>query len=171
MQLQQVIKDRFSVRNFKNSPVEPEKLKVILEAGRLAPSAVNFQPCDFIVVQQPENLKKIQEIYPREWITTAPVVIIACSNHSTSWKRRSDGKDYADVDISIAVDHMILQATEIGLGSCWVCNFDVKKCSELFHIPSEIEPVVLIPLGYSGISVAPEKRRKPLEEITHWETF
>ena len=170
MHLEQVIKKRFSVRNFKNSPVEPEKLKLILEAGRLAPSAVNFQPCDFIVVQQPENLKKIQEIYPREWISTAPVVIIACSNHKKSWKRKSDGKDFADVDISIAVDHMILQAAEIGLGSCWVCNFDVKKCSELFHIPGEIEPVVLIPLGYSAVS-APEKKRKPLEEITHLETF
>ena len=170
MNFQELIKGRFSVRNFKNTPVEAEKLNMILDAGRLAPSAVNFQPWHFIVIQQTENLKKIKEIYPREWITTAPVVIVACSDHSASWKRRSDGKDFADVDIAIAVDHMILQATDIGLGTCWVCNFDSKKCSEMFQIPEHIEPVVILPLGYPDVS-APLKKRKSMEEITHWETF
>ena len=170
MNLHQIIEKRFSVRNFSNTPVEPEKLNLVLDAGRLAPSAVNFQPWHFIVVQLAENLKKIHEIYPREWIETAPVVIIACSDHSQSWKRKSDGKDSADIDISIAVDHMTLQATELGLGTCWVCNFDSKKCSELFNIPEHIEPVVVLPIGYPVV-FAPEKRRKPLEEIMHWETF
>ncbi|QGY47127.1 nitroreductase [Maribellus comscasis] len=170
MEFQNLIKNRFSVRSFKNTAIEPAKINMILEAGRLAPSAVNFQPWHFIVVQQTENLKKIKAIYPREWITSAPVLIIACSDHSKSWKRRLDGKDSADIDISIAVDHMTLQAVEIGLGTCWVCNFDAKKCSELFNIPEHIEPVVILPLGYPDIS-APEKKRKPLEEITHWETF
>jgi nitroreductase len=170
MEIHQLIKKRFSVRNFKNKPVEAEKINQVLDAGRLAPSAVNFQPWHFIVVRQPENLGKMKEIYPREWITTAPVVIIACSDHSKSWKRKSDGKDSADIDISIAVDHMTLQAAETGLGTCWVCNFDAKKCSELFNIPDFIEPVVIVPLGYPDVSV-PEKKRKSLEEITHWETF
>ncbi len=170
MNLHQIIVKRFSVRNFSSTPVEPEKLNLVLDAGRLAPSAVNFQPWHFIVIQQADNLKKIHDIYPREWITTAPIVIIACSDHSQSWKRKSDGKDSADIDISIAVDHMTLQATEIGLGTCWVCNFDSKKCSELFNIPKHIEPVVILPLGYPMV-LAPEKKRKSLEEIIHWETF
>ena len=170
MKFQNLIKSRFSVRKFKNTSVEKEKINLVLDAGRLAPSAVNFQPWHFIVIREPENLKKIKEIYPREWITTAPVVIIASSDHSKSWKRKSDGKDFADVDISIAVDHMTLQAAEIGLGTCWVCNFDVKKCSDLFRIPEHIEPTVVLPLGYPDIT-APEKKRMSLQEITHWESF
>lgn len=170
MDLSQLIKKRFSVRNYRNTAVEKEKLEQVLEAGRLAPSAVNFQPWHFIVVQEPNNLKKVYEIYPREWITSAPAVIIACSDHSQSWKRKSDGKDSADIDISIAVDHMTLQATEIGLGTCWVCNFDSKKCSVLFNIPDHIEPVVVLPIGYPAV-FAPEKKRKLLGEITHWEKF
>ncbi len=170
MDFQQIIKKRFSVRNFKDTPVEPEKLNQVLEAGRLAPSAVNFQPWHFIVVQQAENLEKIKDVYHREWIATAPAVIIACSDRSKSWKRKFDGKDSADIDVSIAVDHMALQATEIGLGTCWVCNFDSRKCSELFQIPEHIEPVVVLPIGYPDATI-PEKKRKPLGEITHWEAF
>lgn len=170
MEFHNLIKNRFSVRKFKNTAVEKEKLDLVLDAGRLAPSAANFQPWHFIVIREAENLKKIIEIYPRVWITTAPIVIIACSDHSKSWKRKADEKDSADIDISIAVDHMTLQATDIGLGTCWVCNFDAKKCSELFHIPVHIEPVVLLPLGYPDIS-APDKKRKSLQEITHWESF
>lgn len=170
MKLHDIINERFSVRKFKNTTVEHGKILQILEAARLAPSAVNFQPCHFVVIQKPESLEKIHSVYSREWIQSAPVVIIACSDHSQSWKRRSDGKDSADIDISIAVDHMTLQATELGLGTCWVCNFDAEKCSTLFNIPTHIEPVVILPLGYPNIS-QPIKKRKSLEEITHWEEF
>lgn len=170
MDVKNVIERRFSVRKFKNIAIEEEKLPQILEAARLAPSAVNFQPWHFIVVQQPENIEKIYEVYPREWIKSAPVVIIACSDPTRSWKRGSDGKDYADIDIAIAVDHIILQATELGLGTCWVCNFNPAKCAELFNIPKQLEPAVLIPLGYPDIA-PPLKKRKTLDEIVHWEKF
>jgi len=170
MDVKNAIGSRFSVRKFKNIPVEHEKLNQILEAARLTPSAVNFQPWHFIVVQQPENLKKIYEIYPREWIKSAPLVFVACSDPSKAWIRNSDGKNSADIDIAIAVDHIILQATELGLGTCWVCNFKVNVCSELFEIPAPLEPVVLIPLGYPDID-PPVKKRKPLEKIVHWEKF
>lgn len=170
MSLDEIIKNRFSVRKFKSKTVEQEKLLQVLEAGRLAPSAVNFQPWHFIVILETANLQKIQAVYPREWFKTAPVVIIACSDHSQSWKRGYDQKDSADIDISIAVDHLILKATELELGTCWVCNFDRKRCSEEFQIPPHIEPVVLIPLGYPDCQ-APEKKRKNLNEIVHWENF
>ncbi len=115
-------------------------------------------------------MSKIEKIYPRGWIKTAPLVIIACSDNSQSWKRGSDQKDSADIDIAIAVDHITLQATELGLGTCWVCNFDAKSCTQLFNLPQHVEPVVLIPLGYPDIS-APLKKRKELAEIVHWEEF
>ena len=170
MNVKNAIEGRFSVRKFKNIPVEHEKLNQILEAARLAPSAVNYQPWHFIVVQQPKNINNIYKVYPREWIKTAPAVIIACSDQTRSWKRSSDGKDSADIDIAIAVDHITLQATELELGTCWVCNFNVMKCAELFNIPAHLEPAVLIPLGYPDIN-PPVKKRKALEEIVHWEKF
>ena len=141
-----------------------------MEAAHLAPSAVNYQPWHFIVIQQPENLKRVYDIYPREWIKSAPLVIIACSEPSKAWTRNSDGKNSSDIDIAIAVDHLILQSTNLDLGTCWVCNFNINLCSEIFGIPSHIEPVVLIPVGYPDID-PPAKKRKPLEEIVHWESF
>jgi len=170
MQFSELISERFSVRSYKNIPVEREKLMQVLDAARVAPSAVNYQPWHFVVIEKPENIEKIKLVYPREWISTAPVVIIACSDRTQSWKRKTDGKDSSDIDISIAVDHMTLQATELGLGTCWVCNFDVQKCSELFLIPKEIEPVVLVPLGYPAVE-KPQKKRKSMGEIVHWEKF
>ncbi|MCY1723239.1 nitroreductase family protein [Prolixibacteraceae bacterium Z1-6] len=166
----QLAKSRFSVRKYKTTPVEDDKLLKVLEAGQVAPSAVNFQPWHFIVVTETETLEKIHQTYQRDWIKKAPVIIVAGADHSQSWKRSSDGKDSADIDIAIAVDHMTLMATELGLGTCWVCNFSVKKCSEVLKLPSHIEPCVLIPLGYPDIENAP-KKRKSLSEFVHLNTF
>ena len=170
MEFLQLVNSRFSVRKYKSTPVEREKLLKILEAGRLAPSAVNFQPWHFIVIDDKKVLEEIHQVYKRDWLNEAPVIIIACSDHRQSWKRNSDGKDYADIDISIAVDHMTLQATELGLGTCWVCNFDVEKCAQALELPEYIEPVVILPLGYPKIAT-PLKKRKPLSEIVHLNTF
>jgi nitroreductase len=171
MRFSQLITRRYSVRNYKSMPVESEKLEQVLEAARLAPSAVNFQPWHFIVVTQPENLAKIHLTYHREWFRTAPVIIIACADHSLSWKRNIDGKDSAEIDVAIAVDHITLQAADLGLGTCWVCNFDTQRCAEALKLPGHIEPIAMIPLGYPESEEIPKKRRKLLEEIIHWEKF
>lgn len=170
MEFKELINKRFSVRKYKSIAVEKNKLIEVIEAGRLAPSAVNFQPWHFIVVQDPRNLEKVHSVYRREWIRSAPAIIVVCGNHHLSWKRGNDGKDFADIDVAITVDHMTLRAAEMGLGTCWVCNFDAKRCSEIFQLPRHIEPVVLLPLGYPDEDVK-EKNRKPLEEIVHWEKF
>jgi nitroreductase len=164
---------RYSVRDFLDKPVEEEKLKSVLEAGRIAPSAANYQPWHFIVIRDRETITKVGEAYPRKWFVEAPVVIIVCGDHDKSWKR-GDGKDFADVDIAITVDHMTLAAAESGLGTCWVCNFDEKKVSRIFNLPAAIEPIVLLPLGYPGESTDPSSRhnvRKDLDSIVHWEKF
>lgn len=171
MKFSQLITHRYSARDFDSTPVEKQKLEKVLEAARLAPSAVNFQPWHFLVVQDPVNLEKMFSFYQRDWIRKAPVIILACADHSQSWKRGSDGKDFADVDIAIAVDHMTLQAAELGLGTCWVCNFNAQKCAETLRLPLHIEPLVMLPLGYPAGDEIPEKNRKSAEEIIHWEKF
>ncbi|MFV0591621.1 MAG: nitroreductase family protein [Draconibacterium sp.] len=169
MELSDAIQHRFSVRKFKEVPVERTKLLQILEAGRLAPSAVNYQPWHFIVVEK-EKRKELSRVYRAHWILQAPVVLIICADHSQSWKRGSDGKDSSDIDAAIAIDHMTLTATSLGLGTCWVCNFDVQRCMEILKLPGNIEPVALIPLGYPDID-APVKKRKSLDEIVHHNVF
>lgn len=170
MDFLELARSRFSVRKYKNRPVEEEKLLKVLEAGRLAPSAVNFQPWHFIVIRGKSNLEKIYSVYDRAWIREAPVVIAICADHSQSWKRKQDGKDHADIDIAIAADHMTLMAADLGLGTCWVCNFDVDKCTDVLGLPPGVEPAVLLPLGYPDID-RPEKKRKPLVEVTHSEKY
>ena len=170
MEFDKLIRQRFSVRSYTNRKVEKDVILQILEAARMAPSAVNFQPWHFIVISEPGNLHDFQEVYPRTWFREAPICIVVCADHSKSWKRRSDGKDFADIDIAIAVDHLILKATELGLGTCWVCNFDVALTRQKLQLPENIEPLVIIPLGYTTAE-APVKTRKPLSELVHWETF
>lgn len=89
---------------------------------------------------------------------------MACTNHDESWHRRADNKDHADIDIAIAVEHLCLAATEQGLGTCWVCNFDAAQCREVLGLSGNLEPAVLIPVGYAEDEPA-EKKRKPLNEI------
>lgn len=170
MNFLELAQTRFSVRSYKNTAVEKEKLHQILEAGRYAPSAVNFQPWLFVVVQNKDKLAQLCQAYHHSWIQQAPVIIVACSDHSASWKRSSDGKDSADIDIAISVDHMTLMASSLGLGTCWVCNFNTNKCSEFLHLPPHIEPVVMLPLGYPNAEI-PQKKRKPLSMIAYKNSF
>ena len=172
MKLNDLIAQRSSVRHYLPNKIEAEKLAYVLEAAHLAPSAVNYQPWCFIIVQEEEGCKKIHSCYGRPWIQSAPMYIIACANHSESWKRAEDNKDHADIDVSIAVEHICLAATEQGLGTCWVCNFDLKACKEAFNLPEEIEPVVIIPIGYPDPAhdMNP-KKRKPLEAIIKYERY
>lgn len=153
--------------------VEQEKIDYILEAARLAPSAVNYQPWYFVWVQSAEGKAKLQECYPREWFKQAPYYLIVCGDHQQSWKR-GDHKDHMDIDAAIATEHICLAAAEQGLGTCWVCNFDTELCRKHFKIPEMIEPVVLIPFGYpSDPALFDEtpKKRKPIEEIIKRESF
>lgn len=174
MNLLELTKNRCSVRQYAPVPVEDEKLEYIFEAVRMAPSAVNFQPWFFILVRKPENCIRLRACYNREWFTSATTYIIACADYNQSWKRGSDNKDHGDIDAAIAIEHLVLAATEQGLGTCWVCNFDVPKCKEYFNIPSNIEPVALIPIGYPiqpPLSKDTLPKRKLLKEIIKQERF
>ncbi len=162
---------RFSVRNFEQRPVEKEKLLYILEAARMAPTAVNFQPWKFIVITKPELLESVQKVYHRQWLATAPVIIIALGNHHKGWRRKSDDKDFTEIDVAIAIDHMTLAATEQDLGTCWICNFDVDKCCRLLNLPDYLEPIALIPVGYPVIQPELNKNRESLDHLVTWDKF
>ncbi len=168
----ELAKQRYSSRKYKNQQVEDEKLNIVLEAGRIAPSAANYQPWIFIVVKD-ENIEKLRACYHREWFMTAPMYIVICINHNQSWKRK-DGKDHADIDAAIAADHMTLAATDIGLATCWVCNFEKDKLIETLNLPVEIEPVVILSLGYPADNLDANRhqtKRKKLEEIVYHEKY
>ena len=163
-------KNRYSIRDYQNRQVEKEQIEKVLEAARLAPSAVNFQPWIFLVVQTPEGRAKIIETYKREWIQTAPCFIIALENKNESWKRKIDMKDYGEVDLSIAIEHICLEAEDLGLGTCWVCNFNPDLLIKNFDIPEHLVPLAIIPIGYPVLKdEAVIKNRKSLSEIVRWE--
>ena len=166
-------KKRFSSRKYSSRLIEEDKLMQVLEAGRIAPSAANFQPWIFVVVKGEEAKNNFKTLYNKEWFKDAPVFIIICGDHNSSWKR-ADGKDHCDIDVAIAVDHMTLAAIDIGLATCWICNFDVKKCSDLLRLPSNLEPIAILPLAYPEDHPDTDRhitKRKALTEIVHYDFF
>ncbi len=163
-------KMRYSARKYLDKKVESEKLQKILEAGRIAPTGANRQPQRLIVVQEPENLKKISNAAN---IFHAPLAIIVCADISEAWVRPFDGKNISDIDTSIVTDHMMLQATELGLGSVWVCYFKPDVLRKEFSIPNNLEPVHILVLGYASESpLSPERHvssRKALTQTVFYE--
>jgi nitroreductase len=170
MELQQAISGRYSVRSYQDKPVPRQKLEEIMEMVSMAPSAVNYQPWHFIVITAKSGLEALWPVYHRQWLQSAPVIIVACINHHESWKRNSDGKDFGEADVAIAIDHLTLVATAAGLGTCWICNFDVPASKRILELPDYLEPLALIPLGFPA-TAAPLKKRKSLREIVSWEKF
>lgn len=146
MDFLQIAKSRYSVRKYKDMPVEKEKLDKILEAGRVAPTGVNAQPQRIIAVTSREGLDKLGK---GAKTFNAPVVLIVCTDKDSAWVRPADGKNIAEIDASIVTDHMMLQATELGLGTVWMCWFKPDIIREEFNIPDSYEIVNLLAVGYA----------------------
>jgi len=163
MDFYDVIKQRRSVRSFRSTAVEEEKLQRILEAAQAAPSAANQQPVHFYVIQAPQLKGRMREVYNQQWFVDAPVIVCACARPAQAWQRR-DGKNYADVDLTIAMDHLILAATAEGLGTCWIGAFKPKVLREILDLPDDLEPVALTPVGYADRQPQATPRR-PLEDL------
>lgn len=169
MNLLELIQNRYSVRNYLSKDVEDEKLHYILECARLVPSACNLQPWCFYVVRDESAKEALQKSYDREWFREAPLYIVVCKNTEQSWKRR-DGRDFGDLDAAIVAEHICLATADIGLGTCWVCNFDLSVLTKALDIPKEQEAIAIFSVGYINEekSQVPEKKRKSLDEITKW---
>ncbi|KNF09093.1 nitroreductase [Gottschalkia purinilytica] len=153
MDFLELVKDRYSVRKFCSKKVEKEKLDLILEAGRVAPTAVNYQPQRILVLDTEDSLSKLRDCTPYHF--DAPLALLICYDNTISWKRSYDGKDMGDVDVSIVTTHMMLEVANLGLGSTWVGHFDPKKMSETFELPENIIPVALLPIGYPDETSVP----------------
>jgi len=169
MEFFDLIQNRYSVRAYQAKPVEQEKLQKVLEAANLAPTAANRQPFKIIVIHTEGKEAELKRIYHRDWFSQAPLVIGICAIKSEAWSRR-DGKNYADVDATIAMDHLILAAADQGLGTCWVAAFDPAAAREILGLPDDVEPVAFTPLGYPADEMKAKKRRS-LEEIVRYEKW
>jgi nitroreductase len=167
VEFQELIKKRYSVRAYKPDPVEEEKLQQVLEAARLAPTAANRQPFQLIVIPTAGHEAELLRIYDRKWFVQAPLVICACGLPAQGWVRM-DGKPYVDVDVAIAMDHLILAATDLGLGTCWIAAFDPTAAREVLGLPDGVEPVAFTPLGYPADRPG-MKKRKALSQLVRRE--
>ena len=164
MDFGELIAKRYSVRAYKADPVPEGLLARVLEAARLAPTAANRQPFQVFVVRTAGREAELRKVYHRHWFTQAPLVLCVCTAPAQAWVRSFDGKCYADVDAAIAMDHMILAATEAGLGTCWIAAFDPAAAREALELQEGIEPVLFTPLGYPADELGP-KTRKSLGEL------
>jgi len=170
MEVFEIIRKRRSIRLYEEKPVEQEKLNRVLEAGRLAPSADNCQPWRFIVAANNEVKERLRVSYDEEWFISAPVIIIGCAVPEEAWVRM-DGQEYWMVDVAIAMQNMILVATELGLGTCWIADFDEEAARKALELPQSIRIVAMTPLGYPAEEKRPVRNRKSLSEIVHYDSW
>lgn len=170
MTFKDLAQKRFSTRAYTTQSVEKEKMDYIFECIRFAPSAVNYQPWHFYVIANEPDKIAVQKSYNREWFKKAPIYIIACGNCEEAWKRSNfDNKNHMEIDLAIAGEHLCLAASDIDLGSCWVCNFDPLIIKDLLNLPDHITPVAIFPIGYPDKTVeAPIKKRKDVQDIVTW---
>ena len=168
----EIAKKRYSARSYKGKKVEEEKLQKVLDAAHVAPTAANLQPIRLIVIQSSEGLAKIEK---GANLYGAPLAIIVCADHGKAWVRPFDKKQTADIDASILTDHMMLQATELGLDSVWICYFKPDVISREFDLPDNLEPINILAVGYSDEEAADPERhaqtRIPVEELVFYETI
>ena len=154
MSFMELAKERFSVKKFTDQPVEKEKLDQILEAGNVAPTAANKQPQRIYVIQSEEGLKKINEL--SACIYGAKTVLMFAYDSAEEWKNPlQEGIHAGDQDVSIVATHMMLEAWDLGVGSCWVNFFANDDVAKAFGLPETEKVVLLMPLGYAPEGTKP----------------
>jgi nitroreductase len=158
MDFHDLVAGRYSVRAYGPDPVSDADLAMILEAARLAPTAANKQPIRLLAIRTAGRQDDLQLIYHRPWFVAGPLVIGVCTVPAEGWVRK-DGKNHADIDAAIVMDHIVMQSTELGYGTCWVCNFDVAAAREVLHLPEGVEPIAFTPLGRPADQARPKVRR------------
>lgn len=171
MDFENLINNRYSCRHYSPDPIEDVKMAKVLEAARLAPTAANRQPFQIIIIKTENNGENLMKIYHRDWFIQPPVVLCVCIEPNEGWKRKKyDDQSYAVVDAAIVVDHITLQAADIGLATCWIGDFNPQTAREFLNLPSDVEPVAFTPLGYPLDKPKP-KIRKAIEDIIRNDTW
>ena len=161
MKFEEVLERRRSIRKYKDAPVSKEKILKILEAARIAPSAGHRQPWHFVVVENKETIRKLAK---REWAAEAPVMIVGLADQAAS-------QNWWGNDLGIALEHIVLAATNLGLGTCWMGQTGRHELvKSLLDIPDNFTVIAVIPIGVPDETPAP-KERKSLDTIVSWEKY
>ncbi len=168
MAVLQSIRKRYSCRAYLDEPIEPQILAEIFEAARLAPSAKNLQDWRFVIVTDKETKRQLAKAAnDQTFLQQSAAVIVACSNSDYVM---SCGQPVGPIDVSIALEHIALQAAELGLATCWIGSFSADKVRRVLGIPAEIAVIELMPLGYPADDFKPPSRL-PIEKITCYEKW
>ncbi len=172
MKMIDLAKKRYSVRSFSSRPVEPEKVALVLEAGRLAPTATNAQPQRILVLEGEQEMERLSAC--TKFTFGAPMALVVCADEEAAWVRSYDGKNHAEIDACIVATHMMLQAAELGLGTTWVGVFHPEKIAQQFGLPKNFVVTAVLPMGYPAEGALPSanhEKRKPLEETVTYHHF
>jgi nitroreductase len=167
MDFKKVIEERESCRSYDPDRSIPQQiLQELAEAGRIAPSACNLQPWKFLFISSSELLRKVKNSYGSRWVDTAPHFLIVVGKRSSAWVR-SDGYNSLETDLTIAMDHMILAAESLGVGTCWIAAFDDTTLRKALSLNEDEEVFAITPLGYLPAEKGKKahKNRKPLKDI------
>lgn len=160
----ELAKARYSVRSFKEQPIEDEKLKLILEAGYIAPTACNNQPQKIYVAQSETARKKLSSVCRCTF--DAPVILVVCYDRTRDWKNRlQPGYASGQTDAAIVCTHMMLEAAELGIGSCWVGYFNADQVSEVLGLPENVIVSALMPIGYPADDAKPTPMHTQYRQI------
>lgn len=147
--------ERYSVRHFDATPVGADTIAKILEAGRLAPTAVNSQPQRIYLIQSPEAVARLNELTP--CLYGAPHAFLFCYDDERVCRRGADD-NYGDIDVTIVLTHMMLEAADLGVGTCPVGYFDPAATAAAFNLPATVHPVLLMPFGYAAADATPSPK-------------
>lgn len=147
MEFYEVLRSRRSIRHYRPDPVPDSVVERLQEALMLAPSACNRQPWKFDLVMNPDLRQKIASAYSRPWLAEAPAIIVACGDSENCW-HRFEGTPAVDIDLGIAMEHVVLAAAEQNLGTCWICAFEQQKMNEIMQVSAPWSVLAISPLGY-----------------------
>lgn len=172
MEFEKLIAERYSVRKFRDEKLSEEDVEKILNAGHLAPTGCNYQPQRVLVLNTDESMEKLRSCTKCHF--GAPSAMLVCYNSDETWKRPYDGALSAPVDAAIVATHMMLEAHNIGAGSCWVMHFNPEAMRKTFDIPENIIPVALLVMGYPAPDSEPielHSKFRPMDEVVVYDRF
>ena len=165
----QLCESRFSVRNYTQKAVEPEKIEKLLRVAQVSPTAANKQPQKIYIITKEEDKQKLTTV--TKYTFNAPMFFLICSDKNIAWKHRTEEVDSTEIDGSIVTTHIMLEAHDLGLGSVIVRSFQTEKLKQLLGIPENMVPVALLPIGYPKEGVEPSKthyQKKDIKEIVEY---
>ena len=172
MDFKELAQKRYSLRKFSDKPVDRPTLESLLAVAQLAPTAMNYQPQRILVIESPQALEKLRASTAFHY--EAPLALLVCYDRQTVWKRSGGSYNSGDIDVALAVSHIMLAAAEMGLGSTFVTGFDPEVVRHNFAVPEPLVPVCLLPLGYPAEDAKPSRlhgSRRAFAEYTYYNDF